>query len=204
MAIGFGLLWIPYVSDLGALLGLIGLILVCLGRTGFDELHHASVKTGTATILVAGGIGFLLTVGVTLSIVQAATTPGETLSQVGTSLASDLQLLFVGSAIVGILASLGEVVLVRGLADSTTWRILWAGFAANLVLSVLILWFVLPQVTSAVSSATSGATVNTGPISQIQTTALLWGLTKIIPSLLFAWAYLRAHDVARSRVGDPE
>ncbi len=201
LAIGFGLLWIPYVSFLGEILGFVGVILVFLGRGGYGADHRISVNYGATLIVIAIILGFFLVISIAAEILSIPSQPGITLSQAGSELSGALQNLFVGTAAVGILASWGEVLLVRGLSDPTTSRILWLAFAVNLVLNVIILIIVLPLVQTAVNEATSTSPPNLGPVDQLQTTFTLLGLVKIVPSLMFLWGYVRARDEAMFRRG---
>lgn len=200
MAIGFALAWIPYINIVGGLLGLIGVIRVFLGRAGFSEEHHRYVVRGAVLIVITIVASIVLVLGFAAALVREANQPGLRISQVGNDLTADLGFLLVGGAI---LSGLGYIVLVYGLADRMTQRILFAGFVASAALSILILVFVLPLVDQAVTQATSGSLVALGPINSLQLTADLFGLTKIVPSLPFAWAYLRARDKATRLRDEP-
>jgi len=194
-AVGFGLLWIPYVSWLGGLFLIIGIIFLYLGRWGFDERHHNLVVVGGALYLVVFLALIVVTAGLAVALFSAVTSTSTT-SQIGTSLTSALDTFFVAAAILGLLSALAYVLLVYALADSTTQKILWAAFLAQAAVGTVVLFFVVPQVNSAVSQATSGSSLDLGPISALQTTDLLFGLLNIVPCLLFLWAYLRVRESA--------
>ena len=196
LVIGFALAWIPYLDFVGDILGLIGLILVFLGRSGFSREHRTSVTIGFAIILLAGALGFVFTLWFAAAVVGIADQAGLTLAQAGSMLNSVLLVYFLGLSVASVLGCYGEVVLVRKLSDLKTSRILWIGFLVNLALTVLTLVVLVPLVQAAVSQATSGTSLNTAPITALTTTGTLLGLTKAIPSLLFAWGYYRARQAA--------
>jgi len=205
LVIGFALAWIPYVSILGELIALIGLIMVILGRRAYGAQHHRYV--------VLGGVLFLVTILATIALVIgfAAALIGQvsTNSMNGTvtfnhnGLANDLYALFVGAAVIGIIGGLAQVLLVYALADRTTRILLWLGFATSMAIALLVVALLVPQVISAVNQATSGSTFNSGPITSLENTSNLLGLAKVVPSLLFAWAYYRARTVAIGHAADP-
>lgn len=204
LVIGFCLAWIPYLSVIGGLISLIGIIYLILGRRGFGEPHRRYV--------VAGGLLFLLTIlaSIALAVGFVVALFGQvSVSSSGTAvfneggLRADLDALFVGAAVVGIIGGLSEVVLVYGLSDHTTRILLWAGFVTSIALSLLTFLILYPQVATAVAQATSGSTFNSGPISSLETRSDLLGVAKVLPSLLFAWAYYRVRAEAVRRTNDP-
>ena len=197
--IGFLLIWIPYVGDIGGLLALIGVILLVLGRAAFGEAHERYVVLGGvlylgALILVAiTGAVFAVTLISQASAAQSA----NNLSALSSEFTNDFVTFFVIVAVLGPIGAIGEVVMVYGLADRFSRILLWSGFAAGLVVSATVATVLFPQITGAVSSAVSGATFNSAPLTQLQTTSTLLGMLQAAPSLLFAWAYYRC----RARAG---
>jgi hypothetical protein len=152
-------------------------------------------------------ISILATVGLTIGLVVAllgqVTVTGTSVSLASGALQSDFQVFFIGAAVVGILGGLSRVILVYGLSDQTTRILLWAGFFASIVLSIVILAVLYPQIVNAVNQATSGSTVNTGPITNLQNESTLLGLTNVLPAFLFAWAYWRCREAAIARTASP-
>lgn len=201
LIIGFVLSWIPYVDLLGGLLGLIGIILVVLGRRGYGPSHERFVVIGGATYFLVLIASFLVAIIFAGEVVDAASS--SSLSAAGAALRSDLAGLFVATAVLGVVGGIGQVVLVYGLADATTRKLLWAAFAISVVLSLVILVFLLPAIDNAITQATSGTSVDLGPVNQLETTADLLGLSKVAPAVLFAWAYYRAREEAESRAAEP-
>jgi len=203
LVIGFVLGWIPYVSIIGELIALIGLILVILGRRAYGPQHHRYV--------VLGGVLFLLTILATVGLVigfaaallgQVSTT-GSSVSINATGLQNDLYALFVGAAIIGVIGGLAQVVLVYALSDRTTRLLLWLGFATSTAISLIVVVILVPQVISAVNQATSGATFDSGPITSLEATSNLLSVARVVPAVLFAWAYYRARADAIGHTADP-
>ena len=199
LVIGFVLAWIPYIDFIGDILVLVGVILIILGRRGFGPDHQRNV--------VVGGLLFFLTILVTVGLVvwfaaalfSQAGASGASLSSVGAALNSDLAVLFVGAAVIGVVGGLAQVIIPYALSDRETRILLWAGYLISIALSLVILWVLYPQIATAVNQATSGLTFNNAPIASLETTSTLLGLSKAIPSLLFAWAYWRARESAMAR-----
>ncbi len=203
LVIGFAISWIPYVGTIGGLLALVGIIFVFLGRRGYGEAHHRYVVVGGVLYVLTLFAGIILGVSFVLGLISQVPPAGTSLSAFGAALTSDLEWLFVGAAVLGILGSLSQVIMVYALADRATRILLWLGFLSGVVTSIVILLILWPEVATAVSQATSGTSFNSGPISQIETTSDILGLIKIAPSLLFAWAYYRCREHAMNPPGGP-
>jgi hypothetical protein len=197
LIIGFGLGWIPYISDIGALLELIGLYFVFRGRWGYTERHRRSVVIGTTLIVIAVIATIVLVLGFTAAIFSSVG-PGVSLSQLGSPLVNDLYALFIGAFLLSVLLNFGAVYLVQGLADPPTKRILWGALALNIVIGLFVLFVIVPQVANAVSQATSGATYNGTPITNLQSEELLLSLLGVLPAVLYMWGYARVRNSARA------
>ena len=204
IVIGIALSWIPYLDIIGGLIALIGIILVFMGRRAYGPEHHRDVVAGGVLFLVS----ILATIGLAIALV-AALLSAATVSTTGSvtfnasAFEGDLQVFFIGVAVVGIIGGLSEVILVYALSDKTTRILLWAGFFTSTAVSILVLVILYPQIVTAVNSATSGTSFNSGPINALSTESDLLGVLKIVPSVLFAWAYWRARDEAVNRAGSP-
>lgn len=203
LGIGFALSWIPYILYIGGLLALIGIIFLFLGRRGFGQLHHRNVVIGGVLFVLTLLAGIIVAVGFVAGVISQLPSPGTSLSGFGAMLESDLATLFLATLVVGILAALSQVIMVYALADPTTRILLWAGFVSGAVLTGLIYLILFPEIATAVTQATSGTTFNAGPLSQLETTEDLLGLIKVVPSMLFAWAYFRCRTWAMIQGGTP-
>jgi len=204
LVIGFVLGWIPFISIIGSLISLIGIIFVILSRKAYGESNRRYVVTGGVLFLIAILATIGLVIGFAVALIgQVSTTTSGAVTFHTSALKTDLTALFIGIAVVGIIAGLSQVVLVYGLSDRTTRILLWTGFVTSVVLSVLVFFLIYPEVATAVSQATSGTKFNPAPISSLETQSDLLGATKALPSLLFAWAYYRARAEAMRRTNDP-
>lgn len=204
LVIGIALSWIPYVDIIGGLIALVGIILVFMGRRAYGPEHHRDVLAGGVLFVVS----ILATVGLTIGLVVALLS-STTVSSTGavtfnaSALQGDLQVFFVGAAVVAIIGGLSRVILVYALSDRTTRILLWAGFFLSVALSIVILLILYPQIVTAVNQATSGSSYNSGPVSSLETEGDLLGAINVVPVVLFAWAYWRARDEALSRTASP-
>ena len=204
IVIGIALSWIPYVDIIGGLIALIGIILVFMGRRAYGPDHHRDVVAGGALFVVSILASVGLGIGLVVAFLGAATVSSSgTVTFNASALQGDLQVFFIAAAVVGIIGGLSQVILVYALSDRTTRILLWAGFVLSIALSLIILFILYPQVVTAVSQATSGSTYNAGPINSLDNESDLLGALKVVPSVLFAWAYWRAREVAISRAASP-
>lgn len=194
MIVAFALLWIPYVQDLGGLLAFIGIIYLWFGRKAFDEPFRQWVVRGS--LLVVIGLAVEVYVGILYAsqVVGAASNPGETVSGFGAAIQSDLSVLLVGSLLSMFLVSLGYVALPYARADPTSRLLLWGAFAMAMTVSTVALAVLYPQISAAVTSATSGSTINLAPVTALDTESLEFGLLQIVPDLIFLYAYYRTRS----------
>jgi hypothetical protein len=203
LVIGIALSWIPYISFIGFILALIGIILVILGRRAYGPEHHRYVVVGGVLFVIAILATVGLTIGLVVALIGQVTVTGSSVSLASGALQSDFEAFFIGAAVVGILGGLSRVILVYGLSDRTTRILLWAGFAVSVALSLIVLLVLYPQIVTAVNQATSGSTINNTPLTNLQTESTLLGLSNVLPALLFAWAYWRAREQAVVRMASP-
>lgn len=194
MVIAFGLLWIPYVSYLGDLLAIVGVIFVWLGRGAFTPQHSRDATVGTACVFLGLLVGIMVGISFALGVVSAALTPQETSQAFVATLQSSLDLLFASSIVISALTAAGFLSLPYALADPVSRRLLWAGFALSIALTSGIVAVVAPQIHTALAQSISGATLNTGPVQALETKETLLGVVQIIPNLMFLWAYYRTRQ----------
>ena len=199
MVIGLALSWIPYVSTIGGLLALIGVIVLFLGRRAYGPEHQRNVVVGGVLLLIGFIAGIVLTLALVGAIVSSVTASGGTLSQMGNTLWQGLVAAIIAGAVVGVLGGIAQVILPYALADRTTKRLLWAGFATIVIVTVLTAWVLLPLLHSAIAQATSGSTFDPGPINQFETTSNLLKLASGVPALFLTWGYYRAREEALRR-----
>lgn len=203
MVIGLALDWIPYVGALGGLLVLIGVIVLFLGRRAYGPDHQRNVVAGGVLFLIGIIAGIVIAVALVAAVVSSVTSSTASPSQMGDALRQGLDAVFIAAAVLGVLGAIARVVLPYALADRTTKRLLWVGFATSLVVVALTLWILLPLLDSAIAQATSGSTLDVGPIDQLQVTENLVNLAGGVPALFFTWAYYRARQEALRRNQTP-
>jgi hypothetical protein len=198
--IGIGIGWIPYASYVGGFLVFIGLILLYLGRWGFGPDHRRFVLAGIVIVLLGILIAFFGALLFASTIVSAGTM-GLTPSQLTSALQSDVVGLFIVVFIAGAIGAVGQAILPQGLADTKTRRILWIAAGLAIVVSGFVLWIITPEVSSAVGQAVNGTsmTVNTGPITALESQEYVLELLSIGPDALFVWGYYRVWSEAVRR-----
>jgi hypothetical protein len=193
MIFAFGLLWIPLVSDLGELLALIGIVFLWLGRHAYGNDHRRNVILGSACV----ALGFLIAVLVGIWLVDSLLTsvaPGQSASSFDSVFQSDLGVVFVVGFLTSALTALAYVVLPWALADRTSRVLLLVAGALTVVISAVTASILLPQVSSAVAQATSGSTIDSGPIVALQNESSLLMTAQLLPDALFVWSYYRTRQ----------
>ncbi|MGD0250564.1 MAG: zinc ribbon domain-containing protein [Thermoplasmata archaeon] len=201
LIIGLALGWIPYIGALGGILSIIGLILVFMGREGFGPAHRWFVVLGAALFVIAFLITIIGSVVIVFSIVGEFADTTLSNAQIGSAVQNAVLGIFVLALVAAILSGLAHVFVVFDLGDDRNRIVLWVGFVASITISVAIFAIVYPQLSNAISQATSGSTLNSTPITNLENESTLLGLLQGIPALLFLVAYYRAWlDTGRSTV----
>jgi hypothetical protein len=190
----FLLAWIPYVSLLGDILAIIGVIFLWLGREDLVEPHPLNVVAGTILLVLS----FIITLAVALwfvgAIDAAATTPFESPAQLASVFDGYLQGFFEGVLVAAILALLANLLFVYALADSASRALLWGAFVVQLAIAITLVSVALGEIPQAVQQATNSSTPNLAPLQAVQASFQLLSLAYVIPSLLFAYAYYRVRE----------
>lgn len=194
MILGFAVLWIPYIGGIGGLIALIGVVLLWVGRGSFGSSHHRAVWVGSACVLVSLVLAFGVALWFVFTLITAAQTPGQTISAFGSELQSDLVTLLVTTLVASAIASMGYVALPYALADRGSRALLWGAFTLSVLTTVVGVALLWPQISTAISQATSGSTVDLAPIRAIQTQSTLWGTLQVVPDMMFLWAYYRIRN----------
>ncbi len=190
--IGFALLWIPYVSAVGAILEFVGLVMLWLGRRAFGRPHDNSVTAGGVLIVLAFLIVLVGSISLVYGVATAAavsTLPGE-----GGVLTADLEAYFLLALVSGAMTACGYLFLPYALADGTSRLLLWGGMVGTIAIATFSYLYFWPQIASAIVAATSSSTLQTGPVTALEGRAALVGSVNVVPDLLFLLAYYRTRQ----------
>ncbi|MCI4372659.1 MAG: hypothetical protein L3K02_03330 [Thermoplasmata archaeon] len=191
MIIAFSLLWVPYISGIGGLLALIGVVFLWLGRHGFTSVHRTNVNLGAGCVVLGILIGIGVGIWFVSAILSAGTMPQQSLNAIGPLLQSDLGILFLVGVVAGALSAFAYTILPFALADRQSRVLLIAGGILTVLVLAVQFSILFPQISNAVSQATSGGMINTGPVTSLQTESSLIATSQILPDIMFAWAYFR-------------
>jgi len=201
LLVGGLLSWIPIIQYIGALLALIGAILVILGRKAFGAMHSRNVVLAIVLIFVAIVVGAVFGGIFFVTIVSAAALPPQ---QAAAAIASAFNTFLLGLIVVAAISGLSSVLFTYALQQQTGRILLWAGYGANLVLTIAIYVIISPLIASAVASSISGSTYDPAPVLALQNQLTGLGLLNAIPALLFAAAtYLAWTRVNRGEIPPP-
>lgn len=182
--------WIPLIGLIGAILVLVGVILVILGRKAFGKAHARNVVLAIVLFLV--GIVGAVFVGVSLGLALAsAMLPGGSPPTAETIRAAFNTLLW-GTVVVTAVASLSSVLITYALQKPLGRMILWGGYAATVAINLAIVFIIAPDVSEAVADAFQGGTFNDAALSAVLNRLNFLNVLTAIPSVLFAAAYYLA------------
>ncbi len=201
LLVGFLIGWLPIIGLLGGILILVGAILVILGRKAFGAMHARNVILSLVLFFV--GIIGAIALGVVFAF-SLISSVGQNPQDFGRAFAAAFNNLLIGAIVLGAISGLASVLFTYALQNQTGKMLLWAGYAANIIIAIAIFAIVGPLITAAVSQATSGSTVNMAPLAALQAQQSSYNLLNAIPSLLFAGAcYLAWNRVNRSEIPPP-
>ncbi|MCI4360121.1 MAG: hypothetical protein L3J91_00295 [Thermoplasmata archaeon] len=203
--IGVSTSWIPFVKDLGGLLALLGIVFLFLGRWGWGDRHHDRVIAGGILMVISFLAAIVVAAALTDAVLSAASMPGATPQSVGSTLQSSLTTTIYATVLVGFLAGIGQVLMVYSLADARARLLLIVGFLLGVVIGIVLLAYELPLLNHAIQLATSGSTVDPGPINAFANQLQVIGLITVVPSAITAIAYYliwRRVDAAVDSTGD--
>ena len=202
LLIGGLISWIPLIGVVGALLLLIGAILVILGRNAFGSTHARNVVLAIVLFFVGIIIGIIA--GVIFAAAVFSAVASQNPAAVAAALASAFNTLLVGAIIAAAIGGIARVLLTYSLQKQIGKMLLWAGYAANLAISIAIFAIIAPLISNAVAQSTSGGTYNPAPLIALQGQLTVYGYLSVIPALLFAAAtYLAWSRVSHGEIPPP-
>jgi len=188
LLIGTLLQWLPLISIVGVILLLVGAILVILGRKAFGPAHARKVVISILLFFI--GIIIAVVAGIILAGAIISGFFGGTPSQaaVQSALNNYLIVAFVATVVSGLAA----VFFTYELQNQTGRYLLFAGYAAAVIIQIAIYVIVSQAIATAIAAMFPNGTYNPTQAvvalanfsSQAQTLALLSG----IPALLYAGA----------------
>lgn len=201
LLIGGLLSWVPIIGIIGALLLLIGAILVILGRKAFGPTHARNVVLAIVLFFVGIIIGAIFGAALFFAIFSASS---QTPQDAARTITNAFNTFFIGLIVATAISGLASVLFTYGLQQQTGKILLWAGYGASVALTIAIFIIVSPLIVNAVSSAFSSGSYNPAPIVAVQSQMSTLELLEVIPSLLFAGAtYLAWSRVNRGEIPPP-
>ena len=202
LLIGGLISWIPIIGLLGALLLLIGAILVILGRKAFGSTHARNVVIAIVLFFVGIVVGIIA--GVLFAAAVFAAVASQNPATAGPALASAFNTLLVGAIVAAAISGIASVLFTYALQKQTGRILLWAGYAANLAISIAIFAIIAPLISNAVNQSVSGGTYNPAPLAALQGQLTALGYLSAVPALLFAAAtYLAWSRVSHGEIPGP-
>lgn len=199
LLIGGLISWIPLIGVVGALLLLIGAILVILGRKAFGSTHARNVVLAIVLFFVGIIIGIIA--GVIFAAAVFSAVASQNPAAAAAALAGAFNTLLVGAIIAAAVSGIGSVLFTYALQKQTGKMLLWAGYLANLAISIAVFAIIAPLIANAVNQATSGGTYDPAPVAALQGQLSALGYLSVIPALLFAAAtYLAWSRVSHGEI----
>jgi MFS family permease len=192
--------WLPLIGVIGFILILVGAILVILGRKAFGPAHARKVVISIALFFV--GIIIFIVAGIIFASALIVGFLGGTPNQaaVQSALNNYLIVAFIATICLGLVS----VLFTYELQNQTGRLLLFAGYAATVVIQIAIYVIVSQTIASAIAAMFPGGTYNPAQATvaianfsaRSQSLALLGG----IPALL----YTGANYIAWNRINKGE
>jgi len=201
---------VPYVGIIGGIIVLVGAILVIVGRKPFGPTH--SRNTIWSIIIYIVGIAIVIGASVAFALSVISATISNSMngtfnpSVVSQALTSSFNVLLIGAVIGGAVSGIASVLFTYALQNRNGRILLWAGYGAGLVVSIVVFLIISQQLTSVFQQATSGGAYNPAPISALQFQQSLVGLLGLIPAVLYAtalylvWSRIGRGELPASRI----
>ena len=203
LLIGTLILWIPLIGAIGGLLLLIGAILVILGRKAFGPAHARNVMISLGIFIVGIiasvvlGLVFILTLSTALAQLSGSATP----EQIAAAVQSAFNTFLLGAIVVAAISGIASVLFTYALQNPTGRILLWAGYGANLAVSIAVFVVIGAALSAALALATSGGSFDETPILAVQVQITTLGLLSAIPAVLFAGAnYIAWSRISRGEI----
>lgn len=199
--------WIPLIEYLGLMVGGIGVFYVIRGRRAFGLRHQRLVWASIILFVGTEVSAFALDQEFAYTLLVARYSYSG--SDAASLAIAAYDGLAVGSSAVAVFLAVSYVLLAFDLEDRDGRRLLFAGVAAQVAVSVaLVAWVLPPLIHSAVPQAFAttppDGTVLAAVDAEIRGVSAL-RLLDSIPAILFAGAYARAYRrVERGGVPPPE
>ena len=189
---------VPYLMYLGFITGIIGAVMVILGRNHFTVRHSYFVKISVGLYFLGFAIIFVAALIFGFVLIQVFLGVGSR----GMNVQSVIEL-FNGLLITGVISAvvvgIAYVLFTYALQDSSGRLLLYVSFAAYLATSVLTSYIVSSQVASAASQSFATGTFDPSPITALRSQLQYLGLLGLIPAGLFSVSYYRVYSRIRKR-----
>jgi len=188
LAVGFLIGWVPVIGAVGALLSLIGAILVILGRKAFGDRHSNFVLVSVILYIAA-----LVLTGVFVAWFFVVTFQAFSQGSPRPFLSAFWP--FLGGVIAAsALGAVAEVLFVHELEKPIGRYLLYAAFVASIAVPLATVLILLPAFTAVLDGIANGTIGNPGDprLEVLQTIGSTLALLSVIPSVLFGVAYFLA------------
>lgn len=183
LVIGLLLSWIPYIRYVGDLLILIGAIFVILGRAAFGPKHELYVKLAIVLFIIALIAAVVVALDFAFSIFTDVNSAPK--------LVGDFKNYMIGLIVVAVIGGSSYILLVYGISDSLGIKLLLMAFVLQIVITIVVFVVVMPTISSAIYSMSSG---NLKPLDSLSSKISDYGLLNVFPLLIYAFAYYRAKN----------
>jgi len=189
---------IPYLTYIGTVVGLVGVIMIIIGRKVFGQKHSNLVLLAVSVWVVGSIIGFLVIVSYSLDV---TTTLASGLSQQALNSAFDN--FEIGFIIVAAILGMSNVLLTFSLQSNGGRVVLLAAYGTSLAIGIFVASIITSQINMAVVQ--SVATQDLAPLNNLQAQSQLLGLFGLIPAIMWAFAYYKVYQrIANREIPDPK
>lgn len=185
---------IPILQFIGEILGIIGAILVILGRHPFGNNHSRNTLWSAGIFIIGLIIVLSFYAGFYTDVLSIAARSSTLSSAVGERLTSTFNNFVIGIVIGSTLVGFSNVLFTYALQQPKGRMLLWAAFGTGLAIEIALFFYLSSQTSRVIQDAVASGTSDLSPLDNLQFQIQTVSLLHLIPATLYAAAFYWARE----------